>query len=104
MGDATLPSTHYLPVEPTDTYPLDSLKETISAEKFNRHPYLFSEAGFDVAMVTPILKYRMEEAVQLAAAKEKGLGSTRLLFRIRLNRCAICVVGPNMSGSTNQCY
>jgi S1-C subfamily serine protease len=72
MGDATLPSARHLPVEPTDTYPLDSLKETIGAEKFNRHPYLFSEASFDVAMVTPVLKYRLEEAVQLAAAKEKG--------------------------------
>lgn len=72
MGDGTVPSARYLPVEPMDTYPLDSLKETISAEKFNRHPYLFSEAGFDVAMVTPVLKYRMREAVQLAAAKEKG--------------------------------
>lgn len=72
MRDTTLPSARFLPVEPTDTYPLGSLKETISAEKFNRHPYLFSEAGFDVAMVTPVLKYRMEEAVQLAAAKEKG--------------------------------
>jgi S1-C subfamily serine protease len=72
MGDETIPSARFLPVEPTDTYPLDSLKETIGAEKFNRHPYLFSEAGFDVAMVTPVLKYRMEEAVQLAAAKQKG--------------------------------
>lgn len=72
MGDATVPSARYLPVEPMDTYPLDSLKETIGAEKFNRHPYLFSEAGFDVAMVTPVLKYRLEEEVQLAAAKEKG--------------------------------
>jgi len=72
MGDATRPSARFLPVEPTDSYPLDSLKETIGAEKFNRHPYLFSEASFDVAMVTPVLKYRMEEAVQLAAAKEKG--------------------------------
>lgn len=72
MGDAKPPSARHLPVEPTDTYPLDSLKETISAEKFNRHPYLFSEAGFDIAMVTPVLKYRIEEAVQLAAAKEKG--------------------------------
>jgi S1-C subfamily serine protease len=71
LGDVTPPSTRYLPVEPTDTYPLDSLKETIGVEKFNRHPYLFSEAGFDVAMVTPVLKYRIEEAVQLAAAKEK---------------------------------
>lgn len=72
MGDGTLPSARYLPVEPPDTYPLDVLKENISAEKFNRHPYLFSESGFDVAMVTPILKYRLEEQVQLAAAKEKG--------------------------------
>lgn len=72
MGDSTLPSARYLPVEPTDAYPLDPLKETISAEKFNRHPYLFSEAGFDVAMVTPVLKYRLEKEVQLAAAKEKG--------------------------------
>lgn len=72
MGDGTPPSARYLPVEPMDTYPLDSLKETISAEKFNRHPYLFSEAGFDVAMVTPVLKYRLGEEVQLAAAKEKG--------------------------------
>ncbi len=72
MGDETIPPARLLPVEPTDAYPLDSLKETIGAEKFNRHPYLFSEAGFDVAMVTPVLKYRMEEAVQLAAAKEKG--------------------------------
>jgi len=72
LGDGTVPSARYLPVEPTDSYPLSSLKETISTEKFNRHPYLFSEAGFDVAMVTPVLKYRLEEEVQLAAAKEKG--------------------------------
>src|SRR5712664_145440 len=72
MGDGTLPSARYLPVEPTDTYPLDALKETISAEKFNRHPYLFSDSGFDVTMVTPVLKYRNDVEVQLAAAKEKG--------------------------------
>jgi S1-C subfamily serine protease len=72
MGDLTAPPARYLPVEPTDIYPLDSLKETISTEKFNRHPYLFSQSGFDVAMVTPVLKYRLEEEVRLAAAKEKG--------------------------------
>jgi len=72
MGDFPLPSARYLPVEPADTYPLDSLKEIISSEKFNRHLYTFSEGSFDVAMVTPVLKYRIEEEVQLAAAKEKG--------------------------------
>jgi len=77
MADTALPTARYLPVEPTRAYPLDSLKETISAEKFNRHPYLFSESGFDVAMVTPVLKYRLEEEVQLAAAKEKGKRSRK---------------------------
>lgn len=72
MGDFTIPSARYLPVEPTDAYPLDSLKEIISSEKFNRHLYSFSEGGFDVAMATPVFKYRLEEEVQLAAAKEKG--------------------------------
>lgn len=72
MGDLTLPSAQYLPVELTDAYPIDILKESISAEKFDRHPYLFSEAGFDVAIITPVFKYRIEEEVQLAAAKEKG--------------------------------
>jgi S1-C subfamily serine protease len=72
MGDLTPPSSRYLPVEPTDNYPLDQLKETISAEKFDHHPYYFSESGFDVAMVTPVLRYRNEVEVQLAAAKEKG--------------------------------
>jgi len=72
MGDYALPSARYLPVEPTDAYPLDSLKEIISSEKFNRHLYSFSEGGFDVAFVTPVLKYRIAEEVQMAAAKEKG--------------------------------
>jgi S1-C subfamily serine protease len=72
MGDGKVPSARYLPVEPTDPYPLDALKESISAEKFNRHPYLFSESGFDVSMVTPVLKYRNDVEVQLAAAKEKN--------------------------------
>jgi len=67
-----MPAAAFLPVEPSRTYPLDSLKEIINTEKFNRHPYVFSEGGFDIAMVTPVLKYRLEEEVQLAAAKEKG--------------------------------
>jgi hypothetical protein len=82
MHDLDVPSARYLPVEPTDSYPLDSLKETIAAEKFSRHPYVFSESGFDVAMVTPVLKYRLEEEVQLAAAKEKGK-------RVKKNEAAV---------------
>ncbi|HVS89143.1 MAG TPA: S1C family serine protease [Candidatus Acidoferrum sp.] len=77
MRDVALPDARLLPVEPTDSFPLDSLKETLQAEKFDRKPYLFSEGGFDVALVSPVLKYRLEEAVNIAAAKEKGKRSKK---------------------------
>ncbi len=71
MGDASLPGPRLLPVEPVDPYPLDSLKESIQKEKFDRKPYLFSEGGFDVALATPLLEYRVEVEGSMAAAKEK---------------------------------
>jgi len=72
MADYPRPSSRLLPVEPTEPYPLDSLKETIQSTKFDRRPYVFSIGGFDVALETPVLKYRLEEQVRLAAAKQKG--------------------------------
>lgn len=42
IRDATLPSPSLLPVEPVESYPLDSLKESIQEEKFDRKPYIFS--------------------------------------------------------------
>lgn len=72
MKDVPLPSARLMPVEPTDPYPLDSLKEKIRAAKFDRRPYVFTAGGFDVALATPVLKYESEQQVGLAAAKEKG--------------------------------
>lgn len=72
MRDVSMPDARLLPVEPADSYPLDTLKETIQAEKFDRKPYVFSAGNFDVALGTPILQYRLREEVTLAAAKEKG--------------------------------
>ncbi len=71
MGDSTLPSARLLPVEPVNSYPLESLKESIQAEKFDRKPYVFSEGDFDVALATPVLEYRIREAGEIAAAREK---------------------------------
>ncbi len=72
MKDFSMPDARLLPVEPTDAYPLDILKETIQSEKFDYKPYIFSTGNFDVALGTPILKYRVQEEVTIAAAKEKG--------------------------------
>src|SRR6266403_6221795 len=43
MSDGALPSARYLPVEPTDTYPLDTLKETI-AQKSSIGTHIFSQS------------------------------------------------------------
>lgn len=72
MSDVSKPDSRLLPVEPTDPYPLDALKESIKSTKFDKKPYIFTIGGFDVALGTPILKYEVQEEVSLAAQKEKG--------------------------------
>src|SRR5712691_9084830 len=66
------PESKLLPVEPTDSYPLDAIKEVLQAEKFNPKLYVFSEGDYDVALATPAFKYQAEQQVKMAAAKEKG--------------------------------
>ena len=72
MKDVAIPESRLLPVEPTDPYPLDSLKEMIKSTKFDRKPYIFNMGGFDVAIGTPVLKYKIQEETSLAAQKEKS--------------------------------
>ncbi len=71
MREVAPPTSRLLPVEPLDSYPLDSLKQSIQKEKFDRKPYLFSEGGFNVALATPVLQYRVQEEDSIAAAKQK---------------------------------
>ncbi len=72
MNDVSAPSARLLPVEPTDPYPLSSLKEMIHSEKFDKKPYLLTLGSFDVALVTPVLDYGLKEGIGLNAAQEKG--------------------------------
>lgn len=71
MKDASLPSARLLPVEPSDPYPVNSLKEMSKAAKLDRKPYIFTVGGFDVALGTPVLEYAMREEVGRTAAEEK---------------------------------
>jgi S1-C subfamily serine protease len=71
MRDISLPSARLLPVEPSDSYPLDSFKDAIRSTKFDKKPYFFSMGGFDVELRTPVLDYELQEEEGLAAAQEK---------------------------------
>jgi S1-C subfamily serine protease len=72
MHETQRPGSVLLPVEPTDPYPLDALKEKIKSAKFDSRSYLFTEGSFDVALVTPVLTYKLQKGAGLAAAEEKG--------------------------------
>ncbi len=72
MNSVPRPSADFLPSLPTDTYPTDAIKAGANIEKFNVGPYVFGMGDYDVAFITPILKYRhLASGVKAAKEKEK---------------------------------
>jgi S1-C subfamily serine protease len=66
------PPSELLPNEPTDTYPLEAIKASAFQEKFKTDPYIFSIGDYDVAVITPVLRYRgLSSEVKAANEKEK---------------------------------
>jgi S1-C subfamily serine protease len=72
MKDVPLPSARLLPVEPIDPYPLSALKEVMKSTRIDRRPYVLTMGGFDVGLITPVLKYKLQEEVDVTAQSEKG--------------------------------
>ena len=71
MAQMPLPEPTLLPVEPTDTFPIEALKETLMEKKFDRRPYLMEIGDYDVAVITPPLHYYLAKASTMEAAREK---------------------------------
>ncbi|MBX9603008.1 MAG: serine protease [Bryobacteraceae bacterium] len=71
MPRAARPEKRFLPVEPTERFPIESVKATLALEKFDSRPYLFSQGDFEIAVITPVLKYRLQAAGEMQALKEK---------------------------------
>ncbi len=71
MRDISPPQPALLPVEPSGTYPIDALKTSLQKAKFDERPYTFGEGNYDVAVVTPVLKYHYAEGARVQAEKEK---------------------------------
>ena len=72
MSGSALPSPEFLPNEPEDTYPLESIKKSAQIQKFDVHPYIFGVGDYDVEIITPVLRYRhYSSEVRAARQKEK---------------------------------
>jgi S1-C subfamily serine protease len=71
MRDLTPPKPALLPVEPAGSYPIDALKSALKQEKFDVRPYIHVQGDYDVAIITPVLKYQIAERGSVLAQREK---------------------------------
>ena len=72
MTMVSKPSAALLPVEPGMPFPIDAIKDTLLTEKFDTKHYAFGLGDFEVAIITPPLRYRMERESEIKAGKEKA--------------------------------
>lgn len=71
MASMEKPPARFLPVDPTDIFPLEAIKEVAAAKKFDTSPYFTSVGSFDVLLLTPMLKYRIQTEAEREAAKTR---------------------------------
>ena len=71
MATTEKPEGRLLPVDPDGDYPLDAVKEIVGAKKFDFDPYLFGMGDYEVAVITPLMKYRMLTEADRKAEKTK---------------------------------
>jgi S1-C subfamily serine protease len=72
MESTEKPEARLLPVDPEDRYPLDAIKDVVEAKKFDFDPYVFGMGDYDVALITPLVRYRRDTEAEREAAKTKN--------------------------------
>jgi S1-C subfamily serine protease len=61
-----------LPVDPMDPFPIDAFRRIGSTDKFDSKAYSVAISDFELLMITPVLKYRMQSEATREAEKTKG--------------------------------
>jgi S1-C subfamily serine protease len=64
------PSPVLLPVEPTDYFPADALRDLLKQERLDTKPYFFDAGEFQVGFFTPPLNYYLRHEQEMAAARK----------------------------------
>jgi S1-C subfamily serine protease len=66
------PLSLFLPVEPTEPFPLEAIKSVVTAEKFDMGRYFFGVGEYQITLITPPLNYRLATEAEREAAKTKN--------------------------------
>lgn len=64
------PTPVLLPVEPTDYFPADALREVLKQERLDTKPYFLDAGQFQVGFFTPPLNYYLRHEQEMAAARK----------------------------------
>jgi S1-C subfamily serine protease len=64
------PTPVLLPVEPTEYFPADALRELLKLERLDTKPYFFDVGEFHVGFYTPPLNYYLRHEEEMAAARK----------------------------------
>ena len=59
-----------LPVEPTEFFPADALREVLKQERLDTKPYFLDAGQFQVGFFTPPLNYYLRHSEEMAAARK----------------------------------
>ncbi len=64
------PAPVLLPVEPTDYFPADALRDLLKQDRMDTKPYFFDDGQFQVGFFTPPLSYYLRHEQEMAAARK----------------------------------
>jgi len=70
LGKESPPAPVLLPVEPTDFFPADALREVLKQEHLDTRPYFFDAGQFQIGFFTPPLSYYLRHEQEMAAARK----------------------------------
>ena len=70
IGKEVPPAPLLLPVEPTDYFPADALREVLKQERLDTRPYFLDAGQFQVGFFTPPLNYYLRHSEEMAAARK----------------------------------
>jgi len=70
IGKEVPPAPVLLPVEPTDFFPADALREVLKQERLDTKPYFLDAGQFQVGFFTPPLNYYLRHSEEMAAARK----------------------------------
>jgi len=72
MEGQSPPGTNLLPVEPADHFPADALKSVLQQQKMDTRPYFFEAGEFQVAILTPMVRYFLRHEEEMNAARKSA--------------------------------